>query len=307
MQYSFGKDKMVPLKAIMVLIIIADHLALFYGVEWLRLFIELGAPVVSVFFFISGYGLHVSYGKRGEEYLASFFRLRFWKVLAPWLLATILYAIFLWRPEEGFLDALKAFVNKGIVILPFSWFAVEILVFYVCFYLVYKFIPQKWRLVVLWLATIILMICAIEAGYDRCWWVSTLAFPAGLSFAMAEKSLYASFNNRPVRYWLLLLSLIVIFGIAYYPRQPYLWTLCYVCIPMIVALIVSALPLQRLSSGVVVFLATISYEVYLCQGMAMELLRTCLNNDTLFVLSAYVLTIALAWLLHFLSGLITRR
>ena len=52
MQYSSGKEKMAPLKAIMVLIIIADHLALFFGVEWLRLFIELGAPVVSVFFFI---------------------------------------------------------------------------------------------------------------------------------------------------------------------------------------------------------------------------------------------------------------
>jgi len=293
----------------MVLIIIADHLALFFGVEWLRLFIELGAPVVSVFFFISGYGLHVSYVKRGEEYLASFFRLRFWKVLAPWLLATVLYAIFLWRPQDGLVDTLKAFVTKGEVILPFSWFAVEILVFYVCFYLVYKYLPQKWRLVVLWFVTIILMICAITAGYDRCWWVSTLAFPTGLSFAMAEKSLYASFKNRPARYWLLLLSLIVFFGMAYFPRQPYLWTLCYVCIPMIVALIVSVLPLQKLSLGLVIFLAMISYEIYLCQGIAMNLLRTYfnVNNNAVFVVLVYVLTIALAWLLHFLSGLITRR
>ena len=69
---SFDKDKLILVKALMALLIVADHLNFFLDLGWLRPARELGAPIVSMFFFISGFGLVRSYQGQGPAYLKSF-------------------------------------------------------------------------------------------------------------------------------------------------------------------------------------------------------------------------------------------
>lgn len=51
--FSFGKDKMVVLKAALTLLIVADHLTFHVDAAWLFPFRKIGAPIVAVFLFIS--------------------------------------------------------------------------------------------------------------------------------------------------------------------------------------------------------------------------------------------------------------
>lgn len=304
---SFNKGKMASLKAFMALIIVADHMANFYGVTALRWFIEFGAPIVSVFFFISGYGLQVSYTRKGDSYLDSFFSRRFLRVLVPYILATILYCLLLWSPDQVRWKSFTSLFTEGKTILPFSWYVMEILVLYLFFYISSRYFHDAWSLIILLTLVLALMYATFRLQYGNAWWISSLAFPTGILFARWEKRIYALLEDRPARYGLSLILLLSVFFPAYYGGKVlskyYLWTLCYVVIPLIVALVIARLPVEKLNGKSVSFLAMVSYEIYLCQGIAMGLLRekVFLHHDLLFVLSVYTVTITLAYGIHCLS------
>lgn len=310
---SFAKEKMAPIKAIMALIIVADHLGLFYGISAFKPFIELGAPIVSVFFFISGYGLHISYQNKGDNYLKHFFSHRFWKVLAPYLLATLLFVLLFWSSEEDFKKAICTTFSTGVPILPFSWFALEILFFYLAFYISFRLFPREWKIIGLCFLVVVLIIVFYVLGYSNGWWISSLAFPAGVIFAKIDKRLFSAIDKHPGVLWLSILVLIAVFFVSYLSgrvyEKYYVWTISHVCIVLTVSLLVSWLPLERLNSTPIAFLAKVSYEVYLCQGIAMQLLRGkfFVQNDVLFVFLVYTVTIILAWGIHLISQLVTRK
>lgn len=308
MSISFSKEKMAPLKAVMALMIVAHHLTLAYGVGALSPFMKLGAPLVSLFFFVSGYGLHKSYQSKGNDYLRSFFRLRIWRVVLPALISLVAYYILLWNPSRDFIGEWKNLVIMGIPILPHSWFVVAIIAFYLGFFLSYRFLPNGRKEFGVLIMVICLMTFYIFIGYDRCWWVSSLAFPTGVFFASYENNVNSIFERRPILYWLTILLLFSGLILTYSTRQQYIWTLCYVFIPLLVALIAARLPLEKLNVRVVTFLAMISYEVYLCQGISMDLLRGrfYIQNDLLFVILVYTVTIILAWVVLFLCDCLFR-
>ena len=57
---SFDKDKMPVIRIIMAIVIILGHISTKVDMSWIQALKYWGAPFVSVFFFISGYGLSSS-------------------------------------------------------------------------------------------------------------------------------------------------------------------------------------------------------------------------------------------------------
>lgn len=306
---SFDKDKLILVKALMALTIVADHLNFFLDLPWLKPARELGAPIVSVFFFISGFGLVRSYQSKGDAYLQSFPGRKFLRIVLPAVLGLICYYLLLWNPERNYLDDWKNLVLYGTPILPFSWFAEAIVFFYLVYYVSFRFLKGKWKAAGLLGGTLAWMAVTILAGYDWCWWICSLSFPAGALFAYREKALYAFCEGGKYRYYALLGVLSIGFLALYLPRNPYLWTLCYILIPTIIALIVARLPIGRLHGPVIGFIAGISYEIYLCHGIPMELFRDRLPipSPLLFILAVYALTVVLAFVVHQLSTLISSK
>jgi peptidoglycan/LPS O-acetylase OafA/YrhL len=306
---TFSKGKMMPLKALMAILIVADHLTFFSDSSWLKPFREMGAPIVSVFLFISGYGLSKSFEEKGKMYLESFFKKRFLKVLLPLLVALACYWVLLAIPGRSFLHELAVMLQTGKPILPFSWFAPVILFFYLVFYLTCRFFQPKCKNLCLTVSAFLLIILTIWAGYDRCWWICSLSFPAGAIFADYEKRVYAYCDRGLLQFLVALVIPSILFIAIYLTGNPYLWTLCYVCIPVIVALLLARFPLERLSGRVIAFLSMISYEIYLCQGIPMELFRGkwWIASDIVFVFVVYAATILTAYLVHMVSMVIHRR
>ncbi len=306
---SFDKDKLTAVKALMALLIVADHLNFFLDLGWLKPARELGAPIVSMFFFISGFGLVRSWQSKGPAYLNSFLRKKFLRIVLPALFALAAYYLLLWNPGRDYPGEWKNLLLYGTPVLPFSWFAEAIVFFYLVYYCSFRFLKGKWRAAGLMTGTIAWMAATILAGYDWCWWICSLSFPSGAFFAYKEKEIYAFCEEKPYRYYALLGLMSILFVALYLPRNPYLWTLCYVLIPTIVALLVARLPLGRLHGPVITFISGISYEIYLCQGIPMELFRDSIpiSSPLLFIAAVYALTILLAFAVNKLSGLISSK
>lgn len=55
----------------------------------------MGEMAVSVFFLMSGYGLALSYAKKGDAYLNGFIKKRLWKLLLPFIITVVV-----WNVEE---------------------------------------------------------------------------------------------------------------------------------------------------------------------------------------------------------------
>lgn len=309
MRMSFDKDKLILVKALMALMIVASHLNNYLDLSWLKLFREMGAPIVAMFFFISGFGLVRSYQNKGRAYLKHFLRNKFFRIVLPALLALIVYYLLLWDPGQNYAEEWKNLLLYGTPVLPHSWFVEAIVFFYLIYYCSFKFLPWKWKGAGLLAGTLAWMAATILAGYDWCWWICSLAFPSGAFFAQKEKDIYTFCEARPWRYYALLGVLSIVFLALYLPRNPYLWTLCYILIPTIVALIVARLPLGKLHGPVIMSISSISYEIYLCQGIPMELFRDVfqIQSPLLFIIAVYALTILLAFAVNKLSSLVSSK
>ena len=95
----FNVDRTLSLRGILVLLIVLHHLSgvtSFPGLSpsfrmLVSQFTFFGGGAVSMFFFISGYGLMASLHKKGKIYLDSFYKKRFLKLLPPLLIATCIF------------------------------------------------------------------------------------------------------------------------------------------------------------------------------------------------------------------------
>ena len=105
---------------------------------------SLGYLAVSMFFFLSGYGLMVQYKKRGETYTKSFLQKR---VLPLYLLCVILI-VFYWGARTVFGesvsvgDLVRSFFFGGTVISK-GWYLQSILVWYLLFYVCFRLVKKE--------------------------------------------------------------------------------------------------------------------------------------------------------------------
>ena len=95
----FSKEATLPLRGVLALLIVFHHISLRLTymvpkdakVNYLRDFSDWGEPIVSVFFFLSGYGIIKSYQKKGKSYLEGFFSGRLLRLMVPFIICCICY------------------------------------------------------------------------------------------------------------------------------------------------------------------------------------------------------------------------
>lgn len=291
---EFGKEKVFPLKGILAVLIVLHHLTYEIEVTLLQPFYSWGAPIVSVFFFISGYGLMTSYKNKGKQYLSGFIKHRmFDAVMLPFLLALLLYRGMA-SELPNVADAILLLITKGVTTLPNSWFVFVILIFYGCFLFFLKIRGEKRLLSLLVLSCITYSIIAYRLGYDRCWYISALAFPAGCFFACHWRTFFkCSFRWR---IWVIPICLTFI-SVLYLLHYEAGYMLIYIFIPLMIIYLCSSLNIERLGKVKVVrLLSYISYEIYLCHGIAIFLLNETglIQLSGIYALCVFLLTFIFA-------------
>ena len=264
-----SKETSTSLKGLACLLIVAHHFCSWlmgkgYG-NWLIDFIGVRAGVVgvTVFFFLSAYGLSESQGRNHYSFKA-FIKRRLSKVYVPLIITNMIYYLFLWIINkisfnfQGFiLNALNIHYLDGVL-----WFCNTILIFYLIFYL--SFLPKsKWsKVCVCLLFTLIYSISSTIYFPDAPFYVySIIGFPFGMVCSLYKDNII-KFNHWG--YWSILLLLILFLVATTLPTYKKLILMnsyCFILLIVLVALIQNV----KIPKKIVLlsYIGTYSYKIYL--------------------------------------------
>jgi len=284
------------------ILIVLHHLQYEVSIPYFNVFKHFGAPAVSIFFFLSGYGLMSSYIKKGNSYLDNFWGKRFGKILLPFVITTLLY-LSLDYFDKGVcnVNLWNDLIYKGYTPLPYSWFVFTILLFYIGFYFVFilKNITTRGKLIFLFCLTFLYILVVKEIlEYDRAWWVSVLAFPVGLLYKFRESTINI-LRNTLFRRFLGIVVVSVVCAVFILLKIELLYALVYMLIPVIVVLLMQLGTIPK--SKFLMYLGNISYEIYLLHGIWIYLLRgknIYIASDYIYVVLVLVVTIVSGSILH---------
>ena len=103
--------------------------------------------------------------------------------------------------------ALKLHRDRGYVAKNFFrsfkmnlWFVFAIVYLYLAFYLCTRFRSKSAIIVSLFVLVSATIILLRQVGYDRCWWVSLLAFPTGCLYSMYKDRINGVLLQNRLRY-----------------------------------------------------------------------------------------------------------
>lgn len=297
-------ENSTAVKGILSMLVIAHHLS--QGVEsgyLLPLFRNVGVLCVSVFFFYSGYGLQKSYARK-PGYRSSILRRRIPSVLAPYLIATVIYwVLHAWEgvrysPVEVWNAAME-----GRPIVSFSWYIHSILLFYAVYYLSTWLFPKKpWGILLCSILAVCLWVPFCRSRYyGQHWYVSAIAFPMGIFWANQEKNLLPRLQKH---YFPALAASFAAFGLCFGValmttngmdvNVPLYWlgSCAFVLFLLLVLMKVT------FKNRALLFLGGISFEIYIIHGFFITLYRGShiyLEHPLVWSLAVVASTIPAAW------------
>lgn len=177
------KDDSIQLKGIAAVLIFLHHLSLNFQtgtiVDQLR---SIGFVVTGMFFFLSGYGLMVSYVSKRDGDLKLFLTKRFKAVILPYLVAAVVYYIY----KQFFVTFTVKSVFDGLItgtLVDYSWYVIEICILYLLFGIIFygiKSLSDRAKLIIMFISCLLLFVIFWAAGSNECWYSSMLVFVAGL-------------------------------------------------------------------------------------------------------------------------------
>ena len=314
---KFNQENTLSLRGILAALIVLHHLSMYFPLSVTEQFRHWGGALVAVFFFITGYGLAVSYRRKGVGYLDGFLRKRLSGILPQFIVLVLLYSsgycLFMdYSIKEIMCDLAN---GRTLSSLPNSWFIYVIIYVYVAFYVSLKLcgdIVRGGALFVCMLAAYVVF-AAVVFEFSPHWWYTVMATGCGYFLAVSEDRLESSIARRPyVVIGLLAVLTVVCSALKVMSLLSamwfYLWVfLFHMLVPVIVYVSIVIMAQGNPQYGrkrgqrLLRFLGTVSLELYLVHGVVIYL---CDRFD-LGAYPAYPVvfacSVAGAWLLARLS------
>lgn len=190
------------LRGLLVLIIIFHHVAQRMDNVGLMLpFRQAGIHTVSIFFFLSGYGL-MSSNLQNPNYLKNFIFKRTSKVYVPFLIINII-TIFAYQlvfdTDYSLMD--KIFYATGVKLIDsVTWYVVVTLIFYVVFYILFRYFPNHLGIKLLFLSALIFYIICYVVGLGSWWYINSFCFPIGVYTALNFNTISNHLKNNYMKY-----------------------------------------------------------------------------------------------------------
>lgn len=269
----------LPLRGVLAIGIVIHHISqrvvdATHGDMWIfSQFQFWGAPIVAVFFFLSGYGLMVSLITKGENYLDGFLKKRLLKIVLPLVLCSLVFeatSITLWGGEE-IVD-----FHKDWPFLPNCWFCVTIIIYYLAFYiaaLLLKSSPIK-IVYAMWFFSFVYVFLFRVMDFCNWWYQMVLSVNIGMTLAYYEtairKVLYK--YKRAVVLLLLLLTFMSACWASHYKAD--IFPFGMIALSLVVGLLTYiSLRFQPIKSNrMLAFFGKHSFEIYLIHGAVINVL-----------------------------------
>ena len=300
---QISKDTSNIIKGLACLLIVAHHFcARLIGKGSDDLIINFigvrgGVIGVTIFFFLSAWGLSESQGKNHYSFNV-FIKRRLSKVYVPLIITNIIYYLFLWisnktsfNLQDFILNALNIKYIDGVL-----WFCNTILIFYLIFYL--SFLPKtKWRKTCVCLfSTLIYSVLSTIIFPDSPFYVySIIGFPIGMICSLYKTEL------SKLSYWSIT-SIIAMFFLAagafFFPAYNNLFMMNLLSLILLIVIVLSIQKIKMPKSMVgLPFIGTYSYEIYLLHNKVLSPLGNA-GHTMWFPIAFLLIVIPLAIVLN---------
>lgn len=307
------------IKFIASLLVVNDHIFLFGqggDGKWTYEF-NIGPLCVSVFLFLSGYGIMSSYKHKGEVYLKNFLRHRLIRTILPLLTAYII-TIPIYRFVVGPFNWNIIFTTIlwGGPILRFSWFVSEITILYILFYVCMRLpFGLNAKLTIITTITIVL-ICVMTIFNQPIWYLESVpAFIIGLWYQKNEDKII-NFKFGRITTILIVLASSIILLISFrwstfteltniltaWRYQYASYFVMNIAAIVLLIILLTNLPSQQNSLNIY----KIYYEIYLLQHCAMIIAGAMNLQFSLYWSLTMIITLILALILHKINNFIIK-
>lgn len=306
-----GVKSTTGLKGFLALGIVFHHLSQWVttGTEFSN-FGYMGTYIVSVFFFLSGYGLYVQNERKGS-YLDNFLVKRLSKILIPFIIISSIYLIY--RSINGQVLSSSFFIDlfkKGSTVIYNGWFVDIIILMYIFFYISFRVFSNKTTAILVnTLFIIFYIVLVIKLEYGFWWYNSSLPFALGLVWAKNKENIDRLLKKY---YFIPLVSVTVLLFVShqysfilqkFHLVDNYSYALAAnidnVIFTFYLILIVRKIDF---SNKYLLFLGKISFELYMIHGLVMSIFGkyfvTSRLNDVIFTILILIVSISLAWLIN---------
>ena len=309
------------LRGFLALGIIFHHLSpLVKSGEEFSNFSYMGTYIVSIFFFLSAYGLYVQ-NERRENYLDNFLVKRLSKIIVPFFIISLIYIFY--RFVNGQLIDLNFFINlfkKGSTIIYNGWFVDIIILMYIFFYISFKLFKNKFLSIVLNTIFIICYIClAIKLGYNFWWYNSALTFAIGLIWAKNQNKIDRVIEKY---YFIVIILVTVLLFVSHkydvllkylHIEDSYSYALAANLDNIIFTIYFIIVFLKKInfSNVYLTLIGRISFELYMIHGLVISMLGKIFVssrvNDVLFTLFVLIVSLIFAWIINKIINVIIQK
>lgn len=299
----------VALKGIFSVVVVLHHVAQVTNDGILfRNFIFLGRLSVAVFFLLSGYGLMQQFKKAGYAYFTSFFHKRLLNIIFPYALISLIYYLYFSIMQHSFisLSSLKEDLFYGNLLVPYSWYIAVIILFYIGFYCVFKYISNiHIAHAVMYLYVLLYLYLIGTYSYFGSWWFhSCLAFCFGITLGLYEKRINSIFlKYYPATLFFLFFSYSLLEKLALFDYEQ-IWHYALILffnlsIGFLAIFVVYTCCRINIISKITLSLGKHSLFIYLCQGLPISFFRSdiiYLESDLFYCIVVFLSTLGLAYL-----------
>ncbi|EFX37581.1 acyltransferase family protein [Streptococcus infantis] len=309
------------LRGFLALGIIFHHLSpLVKSGEEFSNFSYMGTYIVSIFFFLSAYGLYVQNESR-ENYLDNFLVKRLSKIIVPFFIISLIYIFY--RFVNGQLIDLNFFINlfkQGSTIIYNGWFVDIIILMYIFFYISFKLFQNKFLSIVLNTIFITCYIClAIKLGYNFWWYNSALAFAIGLIWAKNQNKIDRVLEKY---YFIVIILVTVLLFVSHkydillkylHLEDSYSYALAANLDNIIFTIYFIIVFLKKInfSNVYLTLIGRISFELYMIHGLVISMLGKIFVssrvNDVLFTLFVLIVSLIFAWIINKIINVIIQK
>ena len=270
----FDKSKTLLFKAVLPFLVILQHTNVYDDFD------KIGTFAVTVFFFISGYGMECKRERRLITYRGLINSLI--KLLVPLLVPALIYIFtksfyFDWNQIKGDLFL------KSSIILPFTWYIRTLLFLYIIWTITSKFTNRID--VIIPMVTVITLLCGYLGVIPQ--YTSPIGFIIGACYRNVENKTMNKMENSLKNAKFLLMVVLVLLTytsqLAISGFQTIINTVNHALYPLVIVMLVCILLSVNFKSHILNFLASISYDLYICQGITFLLIsKICPTNKVLY-------------------------
>lgn len=318
MGVQFSKQATVPLRGLLATGIVLHHLSLRLveaspDCSWIwSQFSFWGAPIVAVFFFLSGYGLMVSLITKGQKYLDGFLKKRLLKIVLPLVLCSIVFeaiSITLWGGQIADFRVDWPF-------LPNCWFCITIIIYYIAFYITGLFLKASTVKVTyaMWVFSFIYVFLFKVLDFCNWWYQMVLSINIGMTWACYETAIRNVLYKykRTVVLLLFLLTFMSACWASLYKVD--IFPLGMMALSLFIGLLTyTSLCLRPIkSNGLLTFFGKYSFEIYLIHGAVISVLFGMAYTYIphwwhVFTILTFVATFLFAWMLRKVMKVVNQR